>query len=464
MPRLHPSALSTPDHDGAARPDDEDDASVLFSHLHLGNEPPNKKPAPSAFRLELEKSIFSPPETRSTPGRKRRRTAARDSSDGAPSVPQPAVEGMGSPSSSLPHMDLWKTQYVKADSWPEAHQVRASAAAPLYPWGVEYCQTVSASATTSATTSVVSTMMSPQSTAATLVEAAVESLQRPWQPLSGDQFLQLRQDEQHQMTMMIQQALQQPQQQTLQESLQVSPELQQAWGEFVATPQGGEIMDLLRSAEDGCPTELFDDKFSPVGSPQGEQSNGGTTYDGPFSPRTVLCSPPYVAETSLSPSHTAMPSNETQPPVADGLRSPKPEKDGALIEPMAPEQARRLGELVTGFGLPSVDDSGDSAVCLSVPWPMWHRLTRRNIVRKNAEPGRRIAVILLAPPATPKPEESSPCHADDKDDGDDGDILPLDQPDRRSTPPPPDPDGGQSPPAEQGDGCKLESASTPQLV
>ncbi|KAL1420327.1 hypothetical protein MTO96_024411 [Rhipicephalus appendiculatus] len=448
-----PSAFSTPDHGGAGQRDDDDDASVLFAHLHLGNEPPNKRaaPTPSAFRLELEKSIFSPPETKTPPGRKRRRTAARDCSDCTPSVPQPPVDELAGPSStsSLPHMDLWKMDYMKVDSWPEAHQA-------------------SASATTSATTSVVSTMMSPQSTAATFVEAAVDSFQRSWQPLSGEQFLQLRQDEQQQVTLMMQQAMnmQQPPQQTLQEALQASPELQQAWGEFVTAPQGGEIMDLLRSAEGGCPAELFDDKFSPVGSPQGENSNGGATYDanGPFSPRSVLCSPPHVTQTSSPPGLTTMPSADTQPPVADGLQSPKPEKDAATIEPMAPEQARRFGSLVTGFGLPPVDDSGDSAVFLNLPWPMWHRLTQRNIVRKNVERGRRIVFIGLAPLPTPKPEESPKRQADgdDKDDCDDGDLLPLEQPDSCSAPPPTDPD--RSPPTEQGEDCKLESASTPQLV
>uniref|UniRef100_A0A224YQC8 Protein containing eIF 4EBP domain n=1 Tax=Rhipicephalus zambeziensis TaxID=60191 RepID=A0A224YQC8_9ACAR len=220
------------------------------------------------------------------------------------------------------------------------------------------------------------------------------------------------------------------------------------------------------SSTPGGAADLFNDKFSPVGSPPGENSNGATMYDadGPFSPLSVLCSPPYVTQTSSPPGLTTMPSTDTQPLVADGLQSPKPEKDAALIKPMAPEQARRLGSLVTGFGLPPTDDSGGSAVCLDVPWPMWHRLTRRNIVRNNVKRGRRIALIVLAPALTPKPEVSPKRHADGdgKDDCDDGDLLPLEQPESCSAPPPTGPD--RSPPTVQGDDWKLESASTPQLV
>ncbi|KAH8035482.1 hypothetical protein HPB51_005717 [Rhipicephalus microplus] len=138
MPQPQPTAFSFPVQGGAGHGEDDEDASLLLSRMHLDNEPPKKALASSTFQPELQESLFSPPETKTLSGRKRRRrTAARASSGGRPSGPPPPVDELARLSSSSPvyHTHLWETDLktdIKLDSWPEPLQVRACPAALLY--------------------------------------------------------------------------------------------------------------------------------------------------------------------------------------------------------------------------------------------------------------------------------------------------------------------------------------------
>ncbi|KAL3225701.1 hypothetical protein MRX96_049155 [Rhipicephalus microplus] len=126
MPQREPRAFSSP-------------VQVEAGHRGDDDEPRKNTAAPSALQLEPEREI-SPPESKKPLGRKRRQTAARGSSDCMPSVPQPSVEEQAGPSSTypLPHMNLWKMEYMKMDAWPAASQVGGCTAAPVYLCGAQY--------------------------------------------------------------------------------------------------------------------------------------------------------------------------------------------------------------------------------------------------------------------------------------------------------------------------------------
>ncbi|KAH7932027.1 hypothetical protein HPB51_029575 [Rhipicephalus microplus] len=126
MLQLEPRAFSSP-------------VQVKAGHRGDDDEPRENTAAPSAFQLEPERKI-SPPETKKPSGRKRRKTAARGSSDCTPSVPQLSLEEQAGPSSTypLPHMNLWKMEYMKMDAWPAASQVGGCTTALVYLCGVQY--------------------------------------------------------------------------------------------------------------------------------------------------------------------------------------------------------------------------------------------------------------------------------------------------------------------------------------
>ncbi|KAL3196847.1 hypothetical protein MRX96_014942 [Rhipicephalus microplus] len=296
MPQPQPTAFSFPVQGGAGHGEDDEDASLLLSRMHLDNEPPKKALASSTFQTRTAGEPLLAPRRR----RHCRAASGGDEPRPAPAlaaglrVPPPPVDELAGLSSSSPvyHTHLWETDLktdIKLDSWPEPLQESMSSAA-------------------SAATSAVPAMKSP---AATFVEAAEDSFQSSQQSLSGKQLPQLRREEQlQQTTLMAQQATtQQPQQQQMLEELpQGSPGFQQTMSEFVTTPAAGQAMDWFRSDERELSMEChsqvpplpFDDKFSIFGSPKGEhgalQSFGS---DWQYSPQSLLCSPPHLTQTSL---------------------------------------------------------------------------------------------------------------------------------------------------------------------
>ncbi|KAL3192875.1 hypothetical protein MRX96_058395 [Rhipicephalus microplus] len=247
------------------------------------------------------------------------------------------MEEQAGPSSTypLPHMNLWKMEYMKMDAWPAASQAFVGPSE-------------------SATTSAVPTMASP---APAFVPAAVDSFQSSLKP----QFPQLDQNEQQQMTWP--------------ESLQKSQESQQSWGEFMASEAGNGLWEMTTSVDIGCPAQPFDDKYklSFVGESQGEHSHGATTYSaslaqpfddkynfnlageyshgattygasGKLPPRPVLFSPTHFPQIASPRSYTDSPLSDAKPP----LLSPKPQK------PEEPPTRRDNGEDTNDFddGLP----------------------------------------------------------------------------------------------------------------
>ncbi|XP_049514229.1 forkhead box protein G1-like [Dermacentor silvarum] len=103
-----------------------DEASTLSSGLHVNTEQPSKTTAtlmPSAFRLELEYTLFAPPEPQS-PGDKHKLSTLQ-CSELAPVTSAAQSEddlvSVGSPPSSLPHIapaDLWKSPSMNPVGWP----------------------------------------------------------------------------------------------------------------------------------------------------------------------------------------------------------------------------------------------------------------------------------------------------------------------------------------------------------
>ncbi|XP_075730767.1 uncharacterized protein LOC142774263 [Rhipicephalus microplus] len=400
MPQLEPRAFSSP---------------VQAKAGHRGDDvqPRKNTVALFAFQLEPEREI-SPPETKKPLGCKRRQTAARGSSDCAPSVPQPSVEEQAGPSSTypLPHMNLWKMEYMETDAWPAASQAFVSP-------------------TESATTSAVPTMAS---LAPAYVPAAVDSFQSSWKA----DLPPLDQNEQQHMTWP--------------EFPRTSQVSQKSWGEFMASAAGNRLWEMIRSVDIGCPAQPIDDKykFSFVGESQSEHSHGATTYNaslaqpcddnynfklagehshgattygasGKFSPRSVLFSPTHFPQIASPPSYTDLPLSDAKPP----LLSPKQQKNA--VEPVAAVPLHCLDGLISGFGLPPVDYTDGVAVFVRTSLPVWKRLMRRwrRCVGKDVARRQRITAFTMFPMRWPKAEE----YPTRRDNGDDtngfDDELPL---------------------------------------
>ncbi|XP_049519583.1 spindle pole body component 97-like [Dermacentor silvarum] len=203
-----------------------------------------------------------------------------------------------------------------------------------------------------------------------MVEAVVDSFQKPWQSLSGESLVQLEQEElqqqvmkqslkkppqqQQQLLHMLQSPLQESreQQQELQQQQQQEEELQQILRDLLmeqTTQQGGVLQDRLR---------LLD-----------------------------------VGE--------------------------------ALLRLMPQEQADRLDDILRGYGLLSAD--GQCFAFANVSWTDCNNLIRRRVVRRSAESrasGERVPIgaLVVASPSTLRP-----THVDNSG------LLFSDEADRPST-------------------------------
>ncbi|XP_065281028.1 uncharacterized protein [Dermacentor albipictus] len=445
MPREVPRAFAAPTNgDDYGQQRDDGEASRLFSGLHLAAEPPTKKPAlPSAFRLELERGLFPPPDLPRSPGRERKLPAVRYCEFGpVTSPPQPEDEliSVDSPSSSPPPRvapELWKSECARPDGWPvqeraeeQAWQPNVGACGALPgPWDadVAYCKPASAPPCSSATAT---------SATATLVEAVVDSFQRPWPSLSGEQFVQLRHEEQRPvMQEPLQEPLQEPQQQQQLQMLHAptqesrehhqQQEFQQVLREFLTAPtaqQGGAMQDWLRPVEVACPNEIFDLRTESQDSLWDTLDHfiGSLAFGGeePLAPRLAQGSPRHNAQASY-PGPAALPaapsstpaSTPSQPPPAIAGPSPPPHH-GILLRRMHQEQASRLTHLLRGVRM-LLDDPDEVVACVNVPWPVWKALSGRSIVRRSTPSGgrrerERITAIVMAPPSTPLPTDGPP--------------------------------------------------------
>ncbi|XP_049524929.1 uncharacterized protein LOC125946277 [Dermacentor silvarum] len=248
MPRRLPRLFLPTDDEGEQR---YDEASRLFSGLHVNTEPPSKTTTalmPSAFRLELEQDLFASLEPQS-PGRKRNLSPVQCCEfPPVTSAPQSVDDlvSVGSPPSSLPSIapaDLadsiarrkfdsmnpvvWLAPGRAGEQAWQQPSVSASAAPPSV-WDGMYCQQPSAPASSAITTTSLTTTTASQPTAAALVEPVVDGFQSL--SLSGESFVQPQQEEQQEQV--VQQSLQEPPQQQqllhmLQAPLQESQEQQQ---------------------------------------------------------------------------------------------------------------------------------------------------------------------------------------------------------------------------------------------
>ncbi|XP_072141680.1 uncharacterized protein [Dermacentor andersoni] len=447
MPREAPRAFAAPTNgDDHGQQRDDGEASRLFSGLHLAAEPPTKKPTlPSAFRLELERGLFPPPDLPRSPGRERKLPAVRCCEFGpVTSPPQPADEliSVDSPSSSPPPRvapELWKSECARpADGWPvqeraeeQAWQPSVGACDPLpgaWDADVAYCKPASAPPCSSTTAT---------SATATLVEAVVDSFQKPWPSLSGEQFVQLRHEEQRQvMHEPLQEPLQEPQQQQHQQQQQLQmlqapmqesrehqqqQELQQVLREFLTAPtaqQGGAMQDWLRPVEVVCPNDIFDLRTESQDSLWDSLDHfiGSLAFGGeePLAPRLAQGSPRHNTHASY-PSPTALPTAPPSTPASTPSQSPpaipgpSPPPQGVLLRKMHQEQAARLAHLLRAVGM-ALDDPDECFAFVNVPWPVWKVLSGRSIVRRSTPSGgrrerERITAIVMAPPSTLLPTD-----------------------------------------------------------
>ncbi|KAH7978866.1 hypothetical protein HPB49_007186 [Dermacentor silvarum] len=348
IPRGLPRLFLPTDDEGEQR---DDEASTLWSGLHVNTEPPSKTTTalmPSVFRLQRDHDLLAPPEPQS-PGGKRKLSTVQGS-EFAPVTSAAQSEddlvSVGSPPPSLPHIpsaDLWKTESMNLVGWPapgktekqalQQPSVSASAAPPSV-WDGMYFQPLTAPPCSTTTTTPLTATMASQPTAAAMVEAVLDRPQKPWQLLSGEPLMQRELHEQQQEPPQQQQQLLNILQAPLQESQeeqQQEQELQlrlQTFGDVFmehTTQQVGVLEDSLNLLEAG-------------------------DEDEPLAPLPLLCSPAYVTMTSLTqrplttePS-TRAPTPPQQPPVIPGPSEPPQ------------EQAGNLENILGGYGLLTADD------------------------------------------------------------------------------------------------------------
>ncbi|KAH7971172.1 hypothetical protein HPB49_019936 [Dermacentor silvarum] len=134
----------------------------------------------------------------------------------------------------------------------------------------------------------------------------------------------------------------------------------------------------------------------------------GFGHDEPLAPSYVTMTSPRQTPLATAASTRVQTPSEQSPSIPGPSQTP----EEALLQPMPQEQARRLGNILSGYGLQSAD--GECFAFLNASWSLWNCLTRLGVVRRSAESRAsgergRIGALVVASPSTPLPTHVDNC-------------------------------------------------------